>query len=70
MDSARVTECSYHSTNVGYVGIECLVSLICEIMVEESAMELNFSMRNGVPKIGVDPGLKYCPWSTWALFDT
>ena len=32
---------------------------IGEILVVESAPELNFLMRNGVPKIGVDPGLKY-----------
>ena len=47
-----------HSTNVGYVGITCIVTLfekLCEILVVESAPELNFLMRNGVPKIGVDP---------------
>ena len=32
---------------------------MCEILVVESAPELIFLMRNGVPKIGVDPGLKY-----------
>ena len=32
---------------------------ICEILVVESALELNFSMKNGVPKIGIGPGLKY-----------
>ena len=62
MDSAWVTEHTQYSTNVGYVGITCIVTLFekfCEIFVVESAPELNLSMRNGVPKIGVDPGLKY-----------
>ena len=58
MGSAWVTEYTQHSTNVGYVGITCIVTLfekLREILVVESAPELNFSMRNGVPKIGVDP---------------
>ena len=62
MGSAQVKEHAQHSTNVGYVGITCLVTLfekLCEILAVESAPELNFLMRNGVPKIGVDPGLKY-----------
>ena len=52
-----------HSTQqIGYVGMTCIVTLFekfCEILVVEPAPELNFLMRNGVPKIGVDPGLKY-----------
>ena len=32
--------------------------ILCEILVVKSAPELNFLMRNGVPKLGVDPGLK------------
>ena len=61
MGSDWVTEHAQHSTNVGYVGITWIVTLmrVCEILVVESAPELNFSMRNGVPKIGVDPGLEY-----------
>ena len=62
MGSAWVTESAQHSTNVGYVGISCIVTLFekfYEILVVETAPEFNFLMRNGVPNIGVDPGLKY-----------
>ena len=44
-------------------------SEIREIFMVESALELNFLMRNGVPKIGVDPDLKYWLWSTWTSVD-
>ena len=72
MGSASAKEHIKHSTNVVYVVIIWILTVfweICDTLVVKSAPELNFLMRNGVPKLGVDPGLEYWLWSTWASLD-
>ena len=56
MGSAQVTEHAQHLTNVGYVGITCIVTLFEKFVRYWQWNQLQNSISH---KEGVDPGLKY-----------